>query len=101
MTNRTGTHCPSFSSVHPVDDPHDGSELGDIPRKRACNFGLPPVVANSELVATFFQPGFSMSATEKLKPHQIVAYDFLSVTVQFEEKGENCDDVPAEREQTA
>lgn len=57
--------------------------------KRGCNFGLPPKIFDAEIVATNFQPGFVISAKETLAPHQVKAWDALSVTIQFAEQAEN------------
>ncbi len=44
------------------------------------------------MVATFYMPGFAMSAVEPLQPHTITAFDSLSVTMQFAQQGSDSDD---------
>lgn len=43
--------------------------------------------ASVEQVATFYRPGFALSAVEPLQHHQVTRFDTLSVTVQMVQEG--------------
>lgn len=83
-TNRQGTHCPGWTSKP---DPNALTLPHGSTNKRGCNFGMGTKLVEADLVATFFQPGFVMSAAETLTPQQVTKYDSLSVTLQFAQQG--------------
>lgn len=86
-TDRTGTHCPSWSRSAEEQQAAEARLLRHATGRRGFNFGLPVREASAEQVATFYRPGFALSAVEPLQHHQVTRFDMLSVTVQMAQEG--------------